>query len=198
MATDAVQICNKALLRIGHRQLIGDLGENTAEAQACNTLYPLSRDEVLAELPWRFASYRSVLALLTTTRNGWAFAYSLPADCVAPRRLWDGLRNPGKGQRIPFDVEGDATSGGILLTDQPAAELIYTALIEDVPRFPPLFVDALAWKLAADLALGVTVKPQVGMAMAQQYTRALARAAASDANQGQADVPPDAEHIRAR
>jgi hypothetical protein len=222
VATTAVQICNTALLRVGHRQLISDLDEATTEAQACNALYAAKLDEVLAEAPWRWATARAALAALATvTRSTWAYVYALPTDCVTPRYLvpagavpaapllttpWhfpsnsyvDGTFTVGLGARVPFGTEYDATYGALLVSNMDAAELVYTARVTVVPRFPPLFVDALAWKLAAELALALSVKPQVGLAMDQRYQQAVARAAAADANQGQADVMPDAEHIRAR
>jgi hypothetical protein len=222
VATSPVDICNKALLRVGHRQLLGDLSENTAEAQACNALYDMALDEVLAAAPWRWAMQHATLALLSgVTRTNWAYAYALPADCLTPRYLvpagltpptlpplgpwtfpsnsWvDGGPSLALGVRVPFEMGYDATFGRILVSNAEAAELVYTARVTAVPYFPPLFTDALAWKLASDLALSLPVKPQVGLAMAQQYERALSAAVVSDANQGQANAPADAEHIRVR
>lgn len=214
MATDAVQICNRALLRVGQRQLIGDLAEATTPAQACNALYSMAVDEVLAEIPWRWATLRAALALLgTNSPLNWAYIYALPSDCLTARYILDGTllstpfssagfdtlqTAPGREGRVPFALKYNAISGPVLLTDQENAGLVYVARVTVVPHFPPLFADALAWKLAAELALALPVKPQVGIAMMQSYQQALARAAAADANQGQADVPPDAEHIRVR
>src|SRR5205823_5041731 len=91
--------------------------------------YANARDALLEMLDWPFARRHAVLAALTLTRTGWAYVYSLPGDCLAPRRLATGIRPEPVDARIPFDIEGDASIGTnrILLTDQAAAELIYTA-----------------------------------------------------------------------
>jgi hypothetical protein len=213
VATHAVQICNKALLRVGQRQLIGDLAEDTTEAQACNALYDMAVDEVLSEVPWRWATLRATLALIgVNAPMGWAYAYALPEDCITARYVlpesvaapifppnFDTSQSaPGREGRVPFIIKYNATSGRSLFTDQENASLVYTARVTVVPHFPPLFVDALAWKLASDLALALPVKPQVGLAMLQGYKQALAVAVLMDVSQGQTDTPPDAEHIRVR
>lgn len=199
MATSEVQICNLALIRVGHRQLIDDLDEATTEAQLCKAMYELARDAVLERHWWKFATRRSTLGLLANvSRSGWVHAYAVPVDCLTERYLYPGTRNPANEQRIPFDVEDDSGVGRILLTDQEDAELVYTARVENPVLFSSGFVQALTWKLASDLALGLPVKPQVGLAMANGYERALAVAAASDANRQQRDRPPEAEHIRVR
>lgn len=200
MATTEARVCNIALLRVGITQFIGSLGEATTEANVCNQLWEDARDAVLEARWWRFATRRSVLSLLTSvTRSGWGFVYSLPTDCVAPRFIWNGMRNPPAQLRVPFTMElNDAATAKVLLTDMEDAELIYTRRVGEVGLFPALFVNALAWKLAADLALALPVKPQVGLAMQQGYARALAEAAVADFDMAQEDLPPESETIRER
>lgn len=199
MASSAEAICNIALLRVGQGQTLDSLDESTAEAQACDALYEHSRDSVLAAMPWRFATRRATLALLEDVeRDGWDLVYTAPADCLATRYLYPGTRNPGSDELTPFALEDEDGEGPVILTDLEDAVLVYTAKVTVVTRFPPLFVDALAWRLASELALALPIKPQVGLAMEQNYQRALARAAAADMNQGQGDLPADSEFIRAR
>lgn len=199
MAQSEAQICNIALLRIGHRVVIDSLEENNPAAQACKVLFDEARDSVLATAPWAFALQRADLSLVEDAeRNGWEFAYALPTDCISPVSIYSGTRNPSPDVQIPFKLEYSATSGQLLLTDQEDAELSYVARVEDVPLFPPLFVDALAWKLASDLALALPVKPQVGMAMTRGFELALSRAVAAEFRKGLEDLPPQASYIRAR
>lgn len=200
MATAEAGVCNRALLRIGSSQLINDLGQNSPTARSCLALYPDARDATLEARWWPFARRRKVLAALTDgERGGWAYAYTLPSDCIAPRYI-DGDSDPEDTNDIltgtfdptgitsgalpvPFETEDDETSGRVLLTDQPSAELVYTARIDQVARFTPTFKDALAFKLAADLAFGVAKKPAVGEAMLKAFEAALSRAAASSSKQ---------------
>lgn len=202
MATSDIQVCNIALLRVGQRQAISSLNDTSDEAIACNALYSEARDRLLAEYGWKFAKSRAALAeLATVTRAEWDYVYSLPADCLVPLYVTseDGQRAPSPDVRIPFELEYESSlTSQVLMTDQVDAWLVYTAAIESVGLFPPHFVDALAWVLAADLALGLPVKPQFGLTLQGRAELAIRQAIAADLRQGQEDPLPEAEHVRAR
>lgn len=199
MALSEAQVCNLALLRVGSRAVIQNLEEKTAEAIACKAIFELARDAVLAEVPWSFATRRATLALISgATRDGWQYVYDVPADFLAARYIYAGIRNPASDERIPFALEDDVNNELVLLTDAEDAVLVYTYRCTSPGLWSPLFVDALAWRLASDLALALSVKPQVGLAMAQGYEAALRKAAAADWNQQREDMPPEAEWIRKR
>lgn len=201
MPSTAEELCNVALARVGQkRDLLDDFAADTTEAaELCRALYPVARDAILASAPWSFATKRATLADLDDPRSGWAYTYALPTDCLVARELYAGSRNPTADERIVFAIEYDATTAKrVLVTDQEDAELVYTAALEAVPLFPPLAQEAIAWRLASDLALALTVKPQVGLAMAQGAARALATAIAADFREGREDLQPDSEFIRER
>lgn len=203
MAANSVAICNMALGRIGHRQSIVALADATTEARACSRFYDDSLDFVLASHTWRFATRRAELTLLEDVeRSGWLYAYEMPADCVADRYLWAGQRpdqTPVEG-RIPYELEHDDDGDGrlVLLSDAEDVELVYTARITHVPLYPPHFVDALAWKLAGELALELSVKPPVAKMLLETGHVRLLQAVAVDLHKGQADVPQEPETIRVR
>ena len=44
MAATDVEVCNLALVKIGQREFITDLGENTVSAQVCSAVYSTTRD----------------------------------------------------------------------------------------------------------------------------------------------------------
>lgn len=200
MALTEAKVVNIALARIGQREFIDELDENTPSARVANELFGDARDVVFESFPWPFATKRSDLALITDgERDGWEYAYALPADCISPRSIYSGKRSPAADERIPYALEHDATtSAQILLTDMEDAQLIYTARIETVALWPPSFVDALAWKLASDFALAIAVKPNVAQAMTVGYERALARAGALQFNKQREDPEPDSSFIRGR
>lgn len=198
LASDAA-VANVALLRVGQRQLLDSLDEPTAEAQACKALFSQARDATLEAAWWAFATRRQVLALLLQERTGWTFVYALPAGCVAARYLWAGVRNPPEADRIPFTIEAaDDGTSRVLLTDQPLAELVYTGPAPNPAVWSASFTDAVAWRLAADLVLALPVKPQLAANALTMAARSLAISQAVERAQGQADVEPDAEAIRAR
>jgi hypothetical protein len=201
--TDA-QICTVALARIGQRQFVDDLNSNTSQAQVCKVLYPLARDAVLESFPWPFATRRATLGLLAgATKPGWAYVYVMPGDCVVARYLDPGTANPSADARIPFSREIADDANGmptipILLSNFAAAILIYTARLSNPGLWPALFTDALAWRMAADLALALAVKPELGLRMESAYAAALNAAASAQLRQLQSDVPPDSPFVRGR
>ncbi len=202
-ATDA-ELCNVALLRVGQRQLIEDLedlDDDTAEAEACRALFPHARDLVLESFPWQFATRRAALAVLTgAERDGWDFVYAAPAGMAAPQFIWAGIVNPPPEGRPAWEMEdGDGdTTGPIILTDTEDAVLVYTTNALTIARYPRNVQDVIAWKLAAELAGSLLLKPAVQERMEAKYERRLAQVAAQELNRRQKPPPLDAEHIRVR
>lgn len=198
--TTEAELCNLALAHIGERQYLNSLDEASAQARACKVLYATNRDALLELIRWKFATRRSVLALTTEKRSGWAYAYALPADCLAPRFIYPGSRNPRSQLRVPFDVElSDSGNSMLLLTDWATPELVYTRKATNVAQFHATFVEALSWRLAVGLAMALPVKPQVARAFLEDgYKQAFDRAWAFNMGMGQEDELPDAEHIAVR
>lgn len=196
------QVCNLALSYVGNGQAINSLEENTLEAQQSKIHYGPTRDELLEGFPWRFATRRAVLAPLADTRTGWDFVYALPADFLAAQRIWNGERRSRPDDEIPFQLEalgsGVNPSGHCLLTDQSAAELIYTSECPTVALWTPTFVQAVAWALAAKLALVVPVKPQLAAMVEQKAGLALRKARAAQLNGQHVDREPQSSITASR
>ena len=199
MALTEAGLCNLALLRVGQRQFITALTQNSPQAQLCALAYPHARGVVLEAAWWPFATRRAELALLSgTTRSGWEYAYALPADCLTARYIYSGVRNPAPGEGPPFTTEDDETSGRILLTDEEEPELVYTTDSVVAGRFPSLFCDALVARLAIELAFSLPVKPQLALGLEPVYRQALNVALAAQHRQAKADAAPEGESVRAR
>lgn len=199
MALTPADICSLGLVKLGQKP-IDDLNGSTANARVAKVIYEPSRDALLEAAPWPFATRRALLGLLTITRTGWAYVYQCPTDMVpgCARYLETGLPNPAPDQQIPFRLEDDATEGAILLTNQQAAELVYTRAVAETVKFTPLFVEALAWKLAYEFTFSIPVKPQVAERMLQQFNLKLAEAIASAFKHQTLSAPARPSAIRAR
>lgn len=200
MATSEAEICNIALSRVGVKKKITSLAENTTEAQECSTHYAQARDFILEAHPWPFAKRIEVLAaLVVDDRTDWRYTYSLPTDCVAPRRLVDGANVPTVDDYVPYEIESaEDLDTSVLLTDLEDAELIYTARITNPTRFSPAFVDALAWQLAAELATPLTGKPQLENVFRAKAMMAISTASARALNQQRPGPQPESAAIRIR
>lgn len=135
-----VGICNAALIKIGNENRISALTEKGREGETCNLLYSQTRDYLLASHPWNFAIGRSTLSLNATSP---AFEYTnsfyLPGDYLRAIKLYNTDES--------WKIEGDQ-----LLTDEGTAQLIYIKKVKDTAKFSPLFTEALATRLAAEMA----------------------------------------------
>lgn len=195
-----VNICNMALVGIGHTELIEDLDEGSTESDICELEYDQCRDEVLESWDWDFARKRQQPAALDDTTldlgavpSGWTYAFALPADCVPNglRAIYSGTRNPREDEKTPFAVEYDgATAQSIVLTDIEEPEFIYTARVEDPNRFSALFVRALAERLAIPLLRGLRKDPRLVDQQWKLYQATLAMAIAATKKNVQPDVEP--------
>lgn len=191
------KIASMALARIGQPKQIAALDTETSPAAiACRLFYDQCRDAVLADFPWPFAERTRALALVSSDYSDeWQYAYREPDDCVRFRRIVDPAgRTPN---RIPYAKQGDS-AGVLIVTDQPQAVCVYTVRIVDTARFPVLFADALAWRLAREIAGPLSADAKFVQQAEQGYEVALSAARARASSEQQPDAAPDAEWIRAR
>jgi len=189
MATTNVDICNRALSRLGTRATIAALDENSTEARTAAIWYAATRDTLLRAHDWNFARRRVVLAEQGTAPTGWAFRYAVPADCIRLLRI----ASASPEASIRFEVAGDAT-GRFIFCDEPAAEAVYTARVDDPNLYDAGFESALVDQLAAHIAYPITQKTDAAVRLAQLARAALADAMAADVNEAEAapnDQVPD-------
>lgn len=192
-------VCNVALLRVGQLQGIASLDDSLPQARACKALWNDARDAVLQARRWSFARRRADLAQLTAGERGaWSYAYTLPSDYIAARYIETGATNPGEGDDIPFEIEGDSTVGRVLLCNEDTVELVYTAQVTAMGLWDPMARDALAMKLAADLALSLAKNRALAVQLMQWWVGFANAAAAANYNARRSDVAPDSALITSR
>jgi hypothetical protein len=196
--SSVVEICNTALVRIGVTEFIDDLADQSTNAELCSLLYPIARDLTLAKNAWKFAVRRVALAAAAGTAPlPWAYQFRLPADCITALEIERAIRATTHEQLDRFDIESDAT-GGLFLCDVEAPTLRYVARVEDSGRFSPPFVDAVAWRLAYDLAVALKVSRQVRDNMLASWLIAVGEAGVHSRQQAQQGPAPDAAQITGR
>lgn len=169
-----VQICNLALTRLGHKSdPLASLADTGKAARLCALHYEPTRDAVLRAHPWNFAVKRAELpALEAAPVWGHARAFQLPADLLRVLELEDsGAEYRVEGRTI-------ATDAGAPL------RLEYLARVTDPGLFDALFIDALAARLAAELAVPLTDNAQLAETMSALYQAKLAEARTTDAMEG--------------
>ena len=93
MATSEVEICNRALQKIGAKR-ITSLTQDAPNARACNVAYFVLRDMELRNHPWNFSIKRAELAADATPPDwGRQNSFTLPSDflCLRPDYPEDNL-----------------------------------------------------------------------------------------------------------
>jgi hypothetical protein len=203
--SSVVQICNMALARVGVSSFISSLSEATNEARICSLFYEPMRDFALRDGLWNFAKKQQMLANAGTPPEQWAFKYALPDDFLKARFIWmpgtpvlpGTYEVPGQTifiqeQRVRFEI---AISGGqkVLYTNQPEAELVYTARIEDPTIYDPIFTSALAYLLASEIAMPLSVQPKMAETARKAYEQTVSMAAAHSMSEGYEGQPPESE-----
>lgn len=196
MAASPVTVSNMALTRLGG-STIASLTEGSKESILCNTFFEASRDAVLREHLWGFARKRKTLAEVDSSLpdNGWSYIYAYPSDCLAARHIYTPIPD---GDAIPYERCIDSSGTQLILTDQPEAVLVYTARVTDLTRCDPIFIEALSWKLAAEVAIPLTQNSSLTQMAFKEYQSVLSRARTADANEGQARKEGLADWLKVR
>ncbi len=195
----SITICNLALGEL-RASAIADIGEDSIEAQNCARYYPQCLKLLLERHDWSFATRIAPLAALSVNPRAseWLNAYALPADCATPKRLVP----PANGVLACWPVEwGQAfiVEAGLLYTQVPGAILEYSSADISEAVMPALFADALAYALAARLAVPIRDSREMKGQLLQQAELAATRAMADDENRApQRDVPFSDEVMMAR
>jgi len=191
-----VDICNLALSHIGASATISSLTEQSEEAFHCNLLYADARDSVLRAHPWGFAKRHLALSDVGTPPGNWSYRYSYPNDAIYAREI---LQTNTAGDPIKFEVGlADAFNARVILTDQEDAVLVYTYKVTNTLVFDPLFVNALAWKIASDIVMPLTRDQERLKAAYQMYQGAISEAQTFNANESHDDVNREASWITGR
>ena len=187
MGAGPVEIINAALAEIG-APAITDLSDKTPEARAASRNYPLVRDAVLRLHPWNCAQKRDTLTSPSVTAPAWGFAnaYDLPADFI---RLIALEGDPF--QR--FRVEGLQ-----VLSDSSEVNILYVYRLEDVSKMDTLLRQAIATRLAAQIAMTLKGSSDQVVRLFQLADAKLAEAQGIDSLEGPVEIHQPGSWLRAR
>jgi len=197
----ATEICNLAISHIGSTKRISNIDtEQSTEAALFRVFYSTTLDLVLRDYRWPFASKIEALALISEDPNTeWRYSYSYPTDCVEIRRILSGVRNDSRDTRSPYKL-AHSSAGRIIFSDVDEAECEYTLRVTDPQLFPPDFILALSFRLAAYIAPALTAGDpfKLGERAMRMYQMEISKATATSFNEEQPEQLPDSEFIRAR
>lgn len=179
MAVSVTSICNKALSRLGANFII-DIDSETTEAQLCKANYDLTRDVVLEEHQWTFAIRRYELPKVagTDVTNQYANKYLLPTEVINVIRA-----GSEKDDRRP-NPDNFRVENGHIVSDAEKMYVKAVIRITDPQQYSPMFIQALAIRLASELAWPVVQNTNLAQGLLQEYARLLELAAQKDGQQG--------------
>lgn len=195
MASD-VDVCNMALSLLGSEAAVVSISppDGSAEAGHCKRFFALARREALELAGFSWTKKRAAMASVTNPSDVWGYAYQLPGDCITPLRVlqknWatssmldtytgrvvtaDELRTLTEAIGAEFQLEG-----GVLLTHEPDAVLLYVRDMTDLTPASASFISGLSYLLASYIS-GPIIKGKEGAAAGRELRNA-ARIVLTDA-----------------
>lgn len=176
--TSKTAVANLALAEIGAKRISDLEADSSPEAVACRLHFDHVRNVLLRSHPWSFAKLTVALSQSATdpvASTEWDAAWTLPGDML---RL---IRVVGPDADLPrtrFEIAGNF----LHTRDLDTCTIVYVSDSIPVTRWDDLFVDAMRYKLASEIAEDVTQNPQKADAALQKYkAMALPDAARVDA-----------------
>lgn len=195
-----INIYNMALGHIGSSEVVADLAERSISRVKCSLYYEICRDMVMSDFNWRFATKVVTLADIGSPIAPWLYRYRYPNDCLkAIRILFDQAVPAGQvfplltisgfppeALQPPFEVVWEE-SGKAIITNWQYAQLEYITQITEAERFPAQFVDMLAYRLAAAIAMPLKNSSELSATCMAMYENQKQLAWSQSLNEAQFD-----------
>ena len=176
---DQVGICNLALGWLG-ASLITSVDDASTQAELCKANWDAVRDAVLEQREWTFAVARVDLAAdAEAPAFGWTARYPLPAECIRVLTADDGSGYA--------DFEWVREGGYILASQASPVFIRYLKRVEDPAQWSASFGMAMAYRLAATLAVPLSENRSAQGDLWALYQKSLDEAGRRDGMQGRSE-----------
>lgn len=214
MPASQVDLCNAALTKLAQDIPIVALAEQSKAARVFTRCWDRVLDLVLCAHAWPFAIKAQALAPSPDAAfPGWAYRYDVPEDALNVLAVCpaSGIRAatratcqydtalPMTDGRADFETVWGSQAAN-LVTDLEGAYVLYVARITQTARFPPLFGEALACRLAIEAAPALAGELGVRLAqkLQQDYVVADAVAIAAALNESRTLLQATTPSVAAR
>jgi hypothetical protein len=158
------------------------MDEYSPQAEVCSLHYPKTRDSLLREFPWNFATKTILLSQIDQEIPGWQYAYQYPPNALWVRKVFD---IGGIDAEIPNEYEIVSTgTEKYICCDIYQAYAKCTIKVVDANLFDPLFEEALTYKLALKLSMPLTNSSNKTQENMSKYQLAIANAKLAGAVEG--------------
>lgn len=152
-----VEIYNRALIKLG-AAIVTSVDDASKPARTLTAIYDTVRKSELRKSLWGFALATVELPAVSTP-PAWGFAnsFQLPSDFLRLVQVNDTFVDPSLNDYRQDDDSAYRIEAGTIYTDFDAPlKLRYVRDITDPGRFDPLFVEAIAGKLAYEACEAIT------------------------------------------
>lgn len=139
-----IDIINRALLKLGEPP-VSSLND-AAFGKSYEMIYEDMKNLLISSYPWRFAAKTIHLARLEE-KYGQYYQYPLPSDCLLILKVLES------GQLKAGIRDYQIAQNAIILDSDKGVDVEYVSAVSDEDKFLPLFREALAAKIAAELAM---------------------------------------------
>ena len=163
---DKTGIANLALSNLGEAR-IQSLTENSSRARACSARIDTCMESILRMHVWNSALERQKLTQIEAPVFGWNYTYQLPADCIKVVEVEPVSK---------YQVEKKN-----ILSNETSLYLLYIAIPTDTNNLDVLLAEAIAMKLAVEIAETLTSKDGLKSEMAQKFFLTLQEARSANA-----------------
>lgn len=186
-------IINMAVANLGDEP-VADVSVNRKSLNLARIHYDTALMAVLRDHAWGFANRFAAAAKLngTPARGGHAYAY--PSDCARVLRLH------GPAGAVGFEIgrSPDGRHRAILSDSGPPLTVEYTSMNVEPDEYDAKFTAALAWRITAAIALGVTNSGELHQSAMQTCMMLIEDAKLSDAREGLPPGFPEGEILASR
>ncbi len=159
-STTTLDICNLALSKLGESPIPAIDPNGSPAARQCHLHYHPARQEVLCSHRWSFAQQLVTLSSSETTEqqenHDQHIPHHLPPDCL---------------RVLSVNQSSWILRGRSIYTRESPIKLLYLSDCEDASLFEPLFIDALATRLAYKMCTALTSSSTMKQSLAEEYTR---------------------------
>lgn len=194
-----IQVANRALTKLGSAR-ITSLSDDVKAARSISSCFEDLRDDELRAHRWQFAMKRTTLAALSDAPAfGYNYQYALPSDFLRIDMVDDRFPAAIMDNYIDAEYLEWTLEGNVILTDIGAPlKLRYVAQITDPTQWDENFREALASRVAMEIAEDLTQSESKKASAAKDYDRAIRQAIRINSIERPAVMPPDNSWIISR
>jgi hypothetical protein len=194
-----IQVANRALTKLGSAR-ITSLADDVKAARSISSCFEDLRDDELRAHRWQFAMKRTSLAALSDAPAfGYKYQYALPSDFLRIDMVDDRFPAAIMDNYIDAEYLEWTLEGNVILTDIGAPlKLRYIAQITDPTLWDENFREALASRIAMEIAEDLTQSENKKASAAKDYDRSIRQAIRINSIERPAVMPPDNSWIISR